>query len=577
MGLKNINAFEQHVEKIVLAVAAAGAVVMGYLATRTVGFPDPKTTDTVGPQDVEAVINRDIKALYKLMEDLEAEGKPNPTVVNYVDLYKKLSSDQPLDSTVLMARIPEFAPRNLRPGVVSEDPGNLGMECVIPDAPLAELVRAEALQLAVAPQAVGADGQPVAPQAGKQWLTESRNVVVIDGWVPVGQMVLQMLKVQDTPDKKKRFTADVQRGIVYRVHVQRRERLPGGVAYSIWEDVTPAKGAPAPAEILTTTLPEGDLPNRLPEIEAQFQWIQLPPFYVDAQGQPVQPPILSKPIPKAIAEETAKLRSDLDAARTNVTTPGVGRMVSTGPGAVSAETTLPTTMDALKALEVQPFTFWDETAKPDHTYQYQVRVELVNPGFTWKWGLAAAQKSLKLEPVLPVKDQWVAVGPVTVNSDLAFFISGQSYGGLGGIAGRIFKQENGRWFAASFTAQVGMNIAAPMNVAGQPVEVDTKFALVDCQQGGSNVHVILKDPAGNLVTRESSEDWKRPENEVLNNKAKEGAAAAAAAAATAPVDTTGGTAGSSGRGAATVPFLGRGSAGSPPATTPAATRVRVNP
>jgi hypothetical protein len=190
--------------------------------------------------------------------------------------------------------------------------------------------------------------------------------------------------------------------------------------------------------------------------------------------------------------------------------------------------------DQIKAREVQPFTFWDESVLPDHTYQYKVQVQEVNPGYGWTLGLA--NPALKTEPYIPVKDTgFVAVpGVVVVNSDMAFFIRG-SNGPPDSISGRIYKQENGRWYVAEFTAQNGMSIGGQINLGPNNVkDVDTKFALVDVQLLGNNVHVILKDPAGNLVTREAPDDFRRPQNDILYSKVKAAAAAATMAAATEP-------------------------------------------
>jgi len=88
--------------------------------------------------------------------------------------------------------------------------------------------------------------------------------------------------------------------------------------------------------------------------------------------------------------------------------------------------------------------------------------------------------------------------------DPAFYVMGQ-FGNDTGLIGRIFKQDNGRWYFAEFMAPKGMNISAPMNINGQIQEVDTTFAVVDYQDDGHNIHVILRDPTGNLVTRDSAD------------------------------------------------------------------------
>ena len=557
MGLKNINQFEQHAEKIVLGVAAAGALFMGYLSMQTVTIPGASGMG-VGPSEVEPAIKAEIDKMDAKRSALEATPL-KPFRLDFVQEYQNKSSGKPLDDAIVALKIPVFSPSNVPLGQSNELPPPT-VQAVIPAAALPELVHAEAIQVAVAPPQIDpATGQPMALQPGKEYVTQTKNVVVIDGWAPVGKMVLEMVKQQDA---KKRFVPEVQRGMVYRVRVLRQELLPNGT-WSKDEEIKPAKGCPAPTATLDANMPDGVLPDKMTEIEAQFQLIMLPTYYVDAQGVPVQPPIVARPIPKQIDDETTSLHNDIESARTPG---GILRSTTTAPAVVTSAspTTLPSSADQIKTREVQPFTFWDDSVQADHTYRYRVQLQEVNPGFGWKWGLAKPE--LKAEPFIPVKDEgFVAVpGVIVVHSDIAFFIRGSNLGPSNGISGRIFKQESGRWYWSEFSVQNGMNIAAQINLGPNNFkEVDTKFALVDFQQSGNNLHVILKDPSGNLVTREVPEDWRRPENDALFNKAKEGAAAAAAVAATAPAPvmdmtspTTQGRSGAATRGGTTPPTRG---------------------
>lgn len=534
MALKNINVFEQHVEKIVLAVAAAGAIFMGYLATQKITLTN---NPDVGPKDVESSVSAAIQQLDAGRQKRENEPDPQPSIPDFIGSYNSVAGGQPLDKALLSSAMPDFGPHNLQPQLI-QGPTEESVASVVPAPPAPELVHAEALQLQVCvnPPADPTTGVPSAPgvlvtvPADRQLVTVTKNVVAIDGYIPVGKFALDMIKEQDS---KKRFTPDVQRGLVYRVHVFRRELLPNG-SWSKPEPVTPAKGAAAPAELLTTTMADGDLPARMNDIDAQFQLIQLPPYYVDANGQPVQPPIIARPLPQAIADETAKLHNDIQSAQLG-TVPGGFRPIAPTPvpGATTAPgpTTLPSTPDQIKTLEVQPFAFWDDSVKSDHSYKYSLQVQVVNPGFGWKWGLA--KKDLKLVPVLPPDNDGIVDVPgiIVVHSDLAFFIRGTELSS-NRIGGQIFKQVNGRWYSTSFSVDKGMDIQAPMNTGGAESEtVDTKFAIVDYQDSNRNVHVILKDPTGNLVTRDSSDDWSRPERTDLSGKVESGRAAAATAPA----------------------------------------------
>src|SRR5206468_5677900 len=65
--------------------------------------------------------------------------------------------------------------------------------------------------------------------------------------------------------------------------------------------------------------------------------------------------------------------------------------------------------------------FWDETVKPDHTYQYKVKVEFVNPTYQSQWGLA--NPDMKKEPTLSA--DWVQLKEtINIHSDLAFYVMG---------------------------------------------------------------------------------------------------------------------------------------------------------
>lgn len=534
MALKNINILEQHMEKIVLGAAAAGALVMVYFAAQKVGFQS-STGEIVGPNDVETGIQAEIKKVDEHREQLERQGPPKISVPNYPEQYKDRSGKQPLDPEIVSLRFPPFAPINL---LATSDGARPPTEVrsIIPEPVTPEMVRAELLQLAVADK-VSTDGLPVAPPENRQWSIQTHNVVVIDGWIPVGNMILEMVKQKD---ENKRLTPDVQRGVVYRVRVLRRE-LQGNGTWTKDEEVTAAKGSPAPADLLPTTMADGDLPARLTEITGQLQWIQLPNYYVNAAGEPIAPPIMKKPVPKAIADENTKLKNDIAAAQAGpaagmprtVAMPGAGLGGLAGAGAppvIPGADTTSLTLESVRTMEVQPFTFWDDSVKPDHTYKYSVQIQLVNPGFGWKWGLEKPE--MKTQPVIPVGSEKIVVVPgvpITVHSDTAFFITGSSgLGANGGVSGQLFHQDNGRWYQTTFTAQNGMNIAAPMFVGGQSMDVDTNFALVDSETIGNNTHVILKDPSGNLVTRDSNDDRNRGDMQTLQSKVKEGATAAAA-------------------------------------------------
>jgi hypothetical protein len=522
MALKNINLFEQHVEKIVIAVAGAGALFMGYMAMQPVTLPD---NAEVGPKDVEKRISDEIDNLNRKQKGLEAAGRPRPEIPNYVAMYNNVAAGQPLEGKIVAYKPPSFGPTNLEPQFSTIEQ-EASVASVVPDPVGPEMLRAEVRQIQVNtdPPRVDANGQPIPIPAGSQLVTEPKNVVVIDGYIPVGKLVLQMLSEKD----KKRFTPDVQRGIVYRVHVYRQEVLPNGTTTKR-EEIAPAKGFPAPTDVLVA-MKDGALPTLLPEIDAQFQQIQLPNYYVDAHGQPVPPPILSRPIPQSIQDETAKLRTQIQAAQAGAVVGGGFQPAPAVPTGGTSADMFPNTIEQIRALEVQPFTFWDDSVKPSHTYIYSVKIDLVNPGYGWTFGLA--KKALKLDPTIAVAEPDRIQQRVVVHSELAFFVTDSD---ARGVSGQIFKQKNGRWYQTSFSADKGTNISAIMSIDGQSLPVETNFSVVDYQGSGRNSRVILKDPAGNLVTRSVSDDVTSSNRNELLDQVKKGAADAAAAAAVDPV------------------------------------------
>jgi hypothetical protein len=187
-------------------------------------------------------------------------------------------------------------------------------------------------------------------------------------------------------------------------------------------------------------------------------------------------------------------------------------------------------------MAVVPFTFWDDTVQPNHTYKYRVEVQLVNPAYGWRYGLK--DPKLKTEPLISTGK--ITTGLVTVHSDIAFFVS-NGIDGNDGVSGMIFKQNAGKWYQGSFSAQRGQKVGASISVPDEGMnrfmDADTGFTLVDAVPGPNGLRVILQDSGGNLVTRDAREDWNRSDRQELMEKVQKrvaDAAAAAAATSTAP-------------------------------------------
>ncbi|HEY4329478.1 MAG TPA: hypothetical protein VGN88_07065 [Phycisphaerae bacterium] len=554
MAIKNVKVIEQHIEKIVLAVAVAGAAFMGYLATQKV-----ELEGGVGPNDVEQQISSELARVKGIQEKLPA---PANTSLNYVSEYQRQAGGQPLDNAIVTGPVPSFGPKNLPPSRVEFTP-DTQVQTVTPDPVEPEMLHADALQLQVAsdPPQLDAQGQPVPIPAGMQLVTHSKNVVVIDGWVPTGKMLLQMANIKEA---KERLSPDLQRALVYKIAVTRSELNSNGT-WSEFKEVPPTQGSAAPIQIPWGAVSGTDISARMADVDAGFKQIMLPDFYRDALGQPVQPPIITRPEPASVITDTAKLDTDINTARTQnmgggfrPTTPATPTPVAGTQGAATMPAVMLPAMDQIKNLTMQPFTFWDDTVKSDHTYRYKVQVQFVNPTLGWKWGLK--NPAMKNAPVLALAPVLVPGAPVVVHSDIAFFIQGTNTFGGAGISGSIYKQEEGRWFVGQFSADKGGKISTSIKTPGQVLDIDTNYTIVDYQADGRGVRVILSDPTGNLVTRDA-EEFNKPERLELDSKVKAGFAAATA---TAPADATG---------TSTLPPMGGGV--TPlvtPTSTPPATR-----
>jgi hypothetical protein len=553
MGVKNVNFLEQHVEKIVLGVAVAGAAFMGYLSLQPVSI-EGATGVPVRPDNVEKVIADELRKVQLAQDKLSAN--PSPKVENYLARYNSQAQGQPLDATLVASAVPLFGPRNMPLSPVESVTTDYQIVAPAPVGPEKDkdpektplenrVLRAQVnvVQVNTTPPQVDANGLPIPLEAGKLLLTSGVTVAVIDGYVPVGEMLLDMLNTQNK-DFRKAVPPALQKAVVYRIEVSRQEQLPGAAGWSEFKVVPLPKGAIPPVDIAWDA--SSDLAQRMADVEANFKQIMLPDFYRREDGIPLAPPILTRPLPRTIDEKIQSLTRELDAARNAGMrlNPGAAPGFMTPTATAASGTLLPTTVEQLRTLPVQPFTVWDETVLPDHKYKYQVEVKLVNPVF----GLpGAANKKLQAQPLLTLGP--VAIpGQVVVHSDIAFFI--QYVGDIAGansraISGKIYKQDNGRWYNVGFSSPIGTPVDAKMTLSAGYTLVDTKFTVVDFQLTPKGAHVILRDPTGTLVTREIPDDWNKKERTELDDRVRvDAAAAVAAVAATAtapamPMVTTG--------------------------------------
>ena len=250
MAMRDVNVFEKHAEKIVLGVAFAGAAFMGYLAMQKV-----TVENDIGPAEVEHEIEKKIfgdrdagydpdkpapGTLLAVRKQIKDAGTPKVAVTDYVAQYKALAQGQPLGTQLADLKVPLIGPTHLSPTRIDDQSG-VKLTLKPPDPVQAQFIRVEATQYQIAKNALppGAVLQP-----GMVLPNVEQKVVVIDGWIPVGQMVKQMLDVKDV---NARIPPDRARVIVQNIRVTRSEVLPTGVQ-TPFSPIEPTKAVIPPVE-----------------------------------------------------------------------------------------------------------------------------------------------------------------------------------------------------------------------------------------------------------------------------------------------------------------------------------------
>jgi hypothetical protein len=546
--IKDVNIFEQHVEKIVLAVAAAGALYMGWVAMQPLTMPDNTPIS-----EVESKLASQIQNM-KETEARNAQLTVAAPKLTFIDKYKQMVEDQPLRKELVDAQIPQFAPEQMALGgvidVTKTPEGIYKIVTPAPAAPDPNFLKMEPWQQPVAIYPQPLPGQPVQPPppppAGQVLPSRDVNAVVITGYIPVGKMQAEMLRQK--PADKTALPSNLQRVSIYRIEVQRRQRTPTG--WSKWEMVPPTKAGQPLMEFNWSELAGTDVSAIMQQVDTQFKQIVLPDFYYNPLGQPTIPPVLVPPkVPdKALQDAQMALSQEIAKATNSAAPAGAPRFgapiytppaqvytpptVSTDLGEIAStdETTgdvqsAPTVdMSGVKSGPMWPFCFWDESVEPDHQYQYQVRVVYVNPTFNWQWGLKDA--AMKNKPTL-VSD-WVPQQPkvVTVQPDLRFFVSNAAMSNGGSVAVRVYKRTFGKWYWGEFSAHTGTDISGQIALVDlKPITqmpVDTGYSVVDVTptQGGGDMHVVLLENAtGKLSTRDTGADRNDQQNKDLWEKA----------------------------------------------------------
>jgi hypothetical protein len=490
MNVKNINPFERHVEKIVLAVAAAGALYLGYLALQPVQV-ETEGGEPVAIDKVESQVTSAIQSLEQKREEMSR--KPlDYKIPNFVEQYNLVANRSPLDPAIVSAAMPRFAPQQAPlTGGTNMSQGN--MEVVTPVAPAPVDVNGVAKREVVM---VGAAApQPGQPPVGGT--PKDQAWVEITGSVPLGDLVNEMANPALKPSQ--RLPAPLRRAVVARIEVQRRPQLPGG-QWSEWQDVPPSPASNPVAIPDLTKLSETDVIQVVSALDQQRNQILMPAYFAPAPATPA-PAAAGNPNSGGGNPVDDQLMNPVDDQifSPSPTAPPPTAAPARPAGAAAANTT------------ALPFRFYDDSVEPGHVYQYQVRVVYFNPTFNFAQGLK--NPAMQSEPF--IKSAWVMVpSPIDVLSDLYFYVSaplGNSAGSANPRASlRVYKWKGGQWYRSEWTVQAGQPLGGSVNIMDKKTteQVSTPYNVVDVVPGpnGRDQAVILRGPKGELLERTSSAD-----------------------------------------------------------------------
>jgi hypothetical protein len=545
MNVKNFNPFERHVEKIALAVAAAGAAYMIYMA-----YPPTLTIDQNGQHiaadEVEQQVTDAVAQLDAARKHTADLKRIDVKVPNLEAKYARLNQEQPLADTLVKAPIPRFGP--LQVGVDNIPIGPVDGEHIsvaTPKAPAptdTQAVSWRGVVVQVPPQAPNAPP----PQGPVQGQTKDVDLVLVTGSIDLNKMLQEMA---NTPQQN-RLPAAFQRAVIYRIDAEKRKREAGG-----WGPWQPARNlAAAPMDVQWDKLRDEDLQPTLNNVEQSVKQIAQPDYFPTPAGASVVAQILASlqahgpsggPAAPGAAPGPAGPRpltpraagrapdfSDPNALPSDFPPgPDFGGAPAGTPGGITPGA---------------PVQFWaiDDDVQSGQEYQYRVRAEVYNP--TYRWPHQMQDPAMKNQPVL-LSDWTVIAQPVTVQSSMYFFITDGRVATPANPAQRVtaqlFRWRAGQWYMTDVNVAMGTPIMAngmrvspivppapvtpgtPATPPAPPVfeDVDTGYVLVDVVQnsGNSDVTAVLMNNKGDLETRDAREERQKQKRMDLIKKVQE--------------------------------------------------------
>ncbi|HVX85912.1 MAG TPA: hypothetical protein VH253_14110 [Phycisphaerae bacterium] len=502
MNVKNINPFERHVEKIVLAVAAVGAASLFYLAFQPIVIQTD--AGAVPISDVETKVTDAVTDLQNKAASVE-RAHPNPAIPDFVRDYNRVATQRPLSDQLVAAAVPAFAPLQAPVSGINVLK-NLAVVTPVAPAPTDTVAASNNAQLMVGPPAQ--PGQPNPPSTAKDvsWVQVSGNV-------PIGDLTRQFQDPKLKPTE--RVPSDRQRALVVGIQVQRRVQLDKG-GWGPWVDVQPSPGSNPITPPDWSALSDAELVQVLNAYDTQSKRVLMPDYY--------------QPATKSASNQTAApsgaaASGGAAAPGTPGFVPPVDTSIDTGTDESANPPPAPVANgnQPAPAAGSVPFRFYDDSVEPGHLYQYQVRVLYYNPLYRFEGGLK--EPAAKNQPFLA--SDWVAApgkeagGAVNVEGDTYFFVSAP-FGGLNNdnpkATVRIYKRSDGKWYHGDWTVQPGEPLSGPIEMVDKkPVstmDVKTPFTVVDIvpDPTGTQQMLILRGDNGDLVERNSASDRDNPQN-----------------------------------------------------------------
>jgi len=531
MSSKNFNIFEQHVEKLALAVGLAGAGFLIWMSLQPYQIPGTEL-------ELESAERKVSDAVRELNIAQESTKKRQPVikVPNLVRQYEEYLKN-PLSKNLVATAVPHFLPFQppLRLTEVEFDRRGSGF-VVTPTVPLPVNNMVTSWRgiifdgpvgvVPVMPPTPPAGGAPVIP-------TVDKNLVVVSGYLPIDAFIRSM---EEGTDITKKLLSDQQIAAIYRVEAQRRQKI--GHNWSAWVSVE------MPADLDLLIFPSNPMRVDPSQIDAAIVRLQEARTTILQPVSYYTPPPDSKPVlslmqlagstpvvnvggaadgpPEGYYEEppVAPVRP---VRPVRPTRPAPLSSAPVAPQSSSAPADVVDPNAPVLATTDPNYWIIDETIQPDAEYQYQVRLVMYNPTFNYMYeGARGELADENMRDKVTIASAWVVLPTIVqVPGDMYFYVTGYSAASrtinpnTPRINTPLFKWTQGRWFLdANCMSSLGTSVVGSIQITvpdSRPLRqsVATNYAVVDIIPSGdigNDVEAILLDPNGQLIVRKRSTD-----------------------------------------------------------------------